>query len=92
MAKILLNIKVDPDVKKKAKKLAEGLGLSLSVLVNAQLKQIIHSQRVSFSLPHRMNPSLEKLLTIVEKDLKNGQNLSPVFGSGKEMDDYLDSR
>ena len=45
----VVNVKVDPQVKKEAQKLAEDLGLSLSGLINAYLKQIIRTKTVSFS-------------------------------------------
>ncbi len=91
MAKTLLNIKVDREVKQNAKKLAENLGLSLSVLVNAQLKQLVQAQRVSFTASYKMSPALEKILRGVETDIKKGRNLSPAFNSKEEMDGYLDS-
>jgi len=36
-----------------------------------------------------MSLKLEKLLDKVEKDIKEGRNLSPAFNSGKKMDKYL---
>ena len=47
--KTLLSVKTDPIVKEQAKKLADELGLTLSALVTAQLKQAIRAQSVFYS-------------------------------------------
>ncbi len=91
MAKILLNIKVDPKTKREAQKLASDLGLPLSALVNAQLKQLVRERNVSFTAPLRMSRALEKTLARVESDMRKGRNFSPPFRSPKEMDQYLDA-
>ena len=89
--KTIINIKADKDVKTKAQKIAKDLGLSLSVVVNAQLKQFILDEAIYFSTQPTMSPRLEKLVSQVERDIKKGQNISRPFSSGKEMDDYLHS-
>lgn len=89
--KTLLNVKTDPKVKDEAKKLSKELGLPLSVVVNAYLKQFIRDKGVYFNVIPRMSRALENLIGRVETDLRKGKNISPVFSSAKEMDDYLDS-
>ena len=91
MSKTVLNVKIDPNTKRDAQKLARDLGLPLSTLVNAQLKQLIRERNVSFTAPFRMSRTLERKLKTAERDLKNGRNVSPAFQSGEEMDRYLDS-
>ena len=53
MAKVLINIKVDREVKEKAQEIARELGFSLSAIVNAYLKQFIRTREVHFSLVER---------------------------------------
>ncbi len=89
--KTMINIKADKDVKESAQKIAEELGLSLSAIINASLKQFIRSKKITFSIMPQMTPALENLIEKVEKDIRKGKNMSPVFSSAKEMDDYLDS-
>jgi len=79
--KTLINIKTDRDVKISAQKLAKELGLSLSAVVNAYLKQFVRSQAVDFSVAPQMTPKLEKLLDQVEYDLARGKNISGPFDS-----------
>lgn len=91
MAKTLINIKTDKEVKENARKLAEELGLSLSDVVNASLRNFIRSREVYFSnIPH-MTPEFERLLGKIEKDIKADRNISPVLSSAEEASLYLDS-
>lgn len=89
--KTMVNIKTDWVVKRQAQKVASELGLSLSAVINAYLKQFVREKEVRFSITPRMTPELENILRGVEADIKKGKNLSPVFSSSKEMDIYLDS-
>ena len=91
MAKTVLNIKTDREVKEEAQKIARELGVPLSIVVNAYLKEFVREREVHLSLTPRMSPRLEKLLAGVERDIKGGRNLSPVFSSGRAMNAYLDS-
>ena len=91
MVKTLLNIKNDREVKEEAQKIARELGVPLSSVINAYLKEFIREGEVHLSLAPRMSPRLEKLLEGVEKDIKSDRNLSPAFPSGRAMDTYLDS-
>ena len=91
MVKTLLNIKTDREVKIEAQKIARELGVPLSTVINAYLKEFVREREVHLSLAPRMSHRLEKLLEGVEKDIKTGRNLSQAFSSGKQMDTYLDS-
>ncbi len=85
--KALINIKTDKEVKKNAQELAAKLGLSLSDVINASLRNFIRTREVYFSDIPRMTPELEKLLDKVEEDINEGKNLSPAF---KNMDDAIE--
>ena len=89
--KTLINIKTDYTVKKKAQKLAQDFGISLSAIINAYLKQLLRNKSVYLSLSPKMSPELEILLGDVEKDIKNKKNISKTFSSASEIDNYLDS-
>lgn len=87
-------IKLDTDVKKQAQKLASRFGLSLSTMINVQLKQAVREQRIELSVefpPEQMTPALEKKLAKIDKDIKAGKNLSRVLSSPQEVRDYLQS-
>lgn len=91
MAKTVINIKTDKEVKKNAQKLAEELGLSLSDVLNASIRNFIRTREVHISAVPRMTPELEKLIGRVEKDIKLGKNMSPEFTTWEEIERHLDS-
>ena len=90
--KSIITLKTDTEVKKTAQKLAGDLGLTLSAVVNASLRQFIRDQGVNFSKIPIMTPELERIIGNAEKDLKAGKNVSPVFTSDKAMLEYLHSK
>lgn len=91
MGKTVINIKSDKGVKENAKKLAEELGLSLSDVINASLRNFIRTREVHFSAIPRMTPELEKLLGVAESDIKAQKNLSQSLETSDDIRDYLGS-
>ena len=87
----LINIKVEDEVKRQAKLLASDLGLSLSAIVNAFLKQFIRNKEIRFSSMPRMTHELEYYLKDIELDIKNKKNLSNALKGSDEVNTYLDS-
>ncbi len=91
MNKITINIKADKKIKEKAQKTAKDLGMPLSVIINAYLNQFIRTKEVYFSLNRELKPSVKKRLNRLEKEAREGKNLSPILCSDKEVEGYLDS-
>lgn len=89
--KTVLNVKTDTDVKKKAQKLAKDLGVPLSTIVNAMLKQFIEEQKITLRKPLKPSKKLEKILAEIEEDRKHGRNFDGPFHSPEEVQEYLDS-
>lgn len=79
--KTIINIKADKEIKRKAQKIADELGLSLSAVINAYLRQFIRNKEVYFRIGSTMSPELEKFLEGVEEDLKNKKNISRAISS-----------
>lgn len=89
--KTVIHVKADKEVKENAQKLAAELGLSLSDVISASLRNFLRTREIYFSDTLRMTPELEKLLDQVEDDIKNSKNLSPRFKTAEEAIGYLDS-
>jgi len=87
----VIHIKADKEVKENAVKVAHELGLNLSDVINASLRNFIRTREIYFSHTPRMTPELEKLLDKVEEDIKNKRNIVGPFSTAEEMDKYLDS-
>ncbi len=87
----VIHIKADKEVKENAQKAAKDLGLSLSDVINAALRNFIRSREVVFSDAPQMSQALEKKIKEFEEDLKYGREVSPKFKTAKEFNKYLDS-
>jgi addiction module RelB/DinJ family antitoxin len=88
-----LHIKIEPDIKKQAQKTADDLGLSLSAVMKALLKQFIRTKRLSVEAgasqrPEIPNARTRQVLKQAEEDMKAGRVLS--FASTKDALEYLD--
>ena len=87
----VIHIKADREVKENAAKIAQELGLSLSDIINASLRNFIRTREIVFSHTPQMTPELEKLLDKVEEDIKHNRNIVGPFHSAEEANKYLDS-
>ncbi len=88
----VIHIKADKEVKENAQKAAKDLGLTLSDVINASLRNFIRTREIVFSDIPQMTPELEKLLGRVEEDIKHDRNLSPSFKNMDEAIDYLEKQ
>ena len=73
-----INIRTDIKVKNQAQEIAQKLGLSLSAVINAYLRQFIRTKSVSFSLEEQPSDLLLQALEESKEDIKKGY-ISPVF-------------
>ena len=87
--KTLISVKIDRDIKTKSQGLARELGIPLSTLVNAYLRQFVREKKAVFSTAWQMSPELEKILGPIEKDIKAGRNMSKFISSAKELNEVL---
>ena len=83
--KTTMHIKVDKDIKNKSAKIAQKLGLSLSMIVNASLRNFIKTETFSVSTGEKMTPYMESWLAEVEKDIRSGKNMSKPYDSAEEL-------
>lgn len=89
--KTVINIKIDQDIKAKAQKLAKVLGLSLSAVVNAQLKQFTREQKLVLEKVPEMSVELEELIGPIELDIKKGRNVSKPVRTSEDLAQYFRS-
>lgn len=86
----IINIRTDVRIKNKAQAVTEKLGLSLSAVINAYLRQLIRTKSISFSLNEEPTDYLLKTLRNSKKDIKKGF-VSPAFDNTKDADEWLDN-
>lgn len=89
--KTLINIKADKEVKEQAQKVAAELGLPLSTIINAYLRQFIQTKEVHFYVEGNLKPAVKRRLDHLHKDVREGKNLSHVFSDAEEAIRYLNS-
>ncbi len=87
--KTLISVKIDNEVKTKAQNLTQELGIPLSTLVNAYLRQFVREKRAVFTSAWQMSPELEKMLGPIENDIRRGRNISRSISSPDELDMVL---
>ncbi len=84
----VINIKIDPVIKKKAQKIVAELGLSLSSFIDAQLRQLVRTKSVTFGPPEVPSAWMKRELAKSRADIKAGRVLS--FGPPHKALEYID--
>lgn len=91
MNKEIINIKTDGTLKKEAQKVAKDLGLPLSAVLNAYLRQFVRTREVHFYSEGELKPHVKKRLDRIAKEARSGKNLVGPFKNGEEADEYLNA-
>jgi addiction module RelB/DinJ family antitoxin len=92
MSYAVITTKIDPQTKKEAQKTAAELGMPLSVVIKAFLKQFIKTKSVEFSARDE-EPSeyLKNAIRQADNDWKAGK-ASPAFKTGEETVAWLEKQ
>jgi len=69
----VISVKIDKRVKASAQEVARSVGLTLSTLVNAYLRQVVATRRIELYAPEQMTPKLEKMIARVERSIASGR-------------------
>lgn len=75
----VLNVKIDRQLKRQAQEVAKSLGLPVSTLVSASLKDIVYRRSITISDEPRLRPEVEAEILKISADAKKGINVSPAF-------------
>lgn len=85
-----MTFKIDKQVKAQAQATAKNMGVPLSTLINAYLREISATGRVELSAVEEMTPQMERIIEQAEKEIAAGQTSGP-FYSTEEAEAHLDS-
>jgi addiction module RelB/DinJ family antitoxin len=77
--KTVLNVKTDKDVKERAQALAKHMGIPLSTVVNAYLKEFVATGEFRVSREPELKPEVAKRFAKHIAEAKQGKNISPAF-------------
>ncbi len=73
---ITMNIRMDEQTRKQLQAFAAQLGMPATSLVNANIKEMLRTKRVSFgSEPLEPTPYLQKIIDEAEADYEAGKNI-----------------
>ncbi len=75
----VLNVKIDDKLKKEAQEVAKAVGLPMSTVVAASLKEFVRTRSVTFSDLPGLKPAIEKELAEHIRKAESGKDLSPEF-------------
>jgi len=89
----IVSAKIDPQTKKGAMATANELGLPLSLVIKAFLKQFIRTKSITFRAREEeiQNEYFKRTLAKARKNWKEGKG-SPVFHTGEEAVKWLEEQ
>jgi addiction module RelB/DinJ family antitoxin len=85
-----MTIKINKDLKLQAQQTAASLGIPLSTIINASLRQMVLTGRVEFIAAEPMTPKMEKIIGEAEREIAAGETSGP-FDTVEEAIAYLNS-
>lgn len=80
----VINLKTDPELKKRVAKAADKLGISISAVLNNELRRFAAEQSVTFEVPEVPNAKTAKELAVSQKEIEGGDYYGP-FDSAEDM-------
>ena len=83
----VINLKTDPELKKRAAEIADKLGISVSAVLNNELRRFAAEQSGSFDVPEAPNAPTAKQLAASRKRIAAGDYHR--FASNKASIDFL---
>lgn len=84
-----LHVTIDKQTKTEAGKLAEEMGLDLSTIVKASLKNFVATKTFHVEKSYRMTPYLERVVERARRDFETGRNISGPFSTAGEITRHL---
>lgn len=83
----VINLKTDPELKRLAAKTADKLGISISAVLNNELRRFTAEQSVVFDIPEAPNQQTAKMITASKRDIDKGDFYK--FKSNDEALEFL---
>lgn len=85
--KTTMTFKINKADKERAQATAKNLGIPLSTILNAYLREMSATGRVAFATTEPMTPQAEKIIEEFKNEIKNGDTAGPF----DNVDDFLAS-
>lgn len=79
-----MSFKIDKTLKARAQQTAKAMGVPLSTLINAYLKELAATGRVELTVFEEMTPKMERIIEEVEGEIARDETYGP-FYTAEEM-------
>jgi antitoxin component of RelBE/YafQ-DinJ toxin-antitoxin module len=89
--KAIINIKVSKTLKRDAQDLADEIGVPLTTVISASLKEFVRSRSLTVSAFPRLRSEIEHELGEAIDDYKKGKDVSKIFVNPSEVAEHLSS-
>jgi len=89
--KTIINIKVNKSLKQEAQELANEIGVPLTTVITANLKEFVRSRSLTVSAFPRLKPEIEHELGKAIADYKKDINVSKTLRKPSEVANHLKS-
>ena len=89
--KTILNVKLSKALKQDAQALADEIGVPLTTVVVANLKEFVRSRSLTISALPRLKPGVEEELGKAIEDYRAGKNISETFDNVENLTEHLKS-
>lgn len=83
----VINLKTDPTLKEQAAKTADKLGVSVSTVLNNELRRFVAEQSVTFELPEIPNTAIKQQLAQAQSEIGAGDYYK--FDDNEKALDFL---
>ncbi len=87
--KTIINIKVNKTLKLDAQDLADEIGVPLTTVITASLKEFVRSRSLTVSAFPRLKPEIEKELGEAIADYKKSKNVSKTLNKSSKVASHL---
>jgi len=89
--KAIINVKVSKALKREAQDLADEIGVPLTTVISASLKEFVRSRSLTVSAFPRLRPEIEQELGEAIADYKKGKNISKTLAATSDVANHLNS-
>lgn len=89
--KTIINVKVSKALKQDAQELADEIGVPLTTVITASLKEFVRSRSLTVSAFPRLRPEIERELDEAIADFKSGKNVSRIFTKSDDVAKHLNN-
>lgn len=87
--KTIINIKINKALKREAQALADEIGIPLTTVITANIKEFVRSRSLTMSAWPRLKPVIEKEIGKAISDYKKGEHVSGVLSTEDEIAVHL---